>query len=91
MDKRLVVLIAAVMVSALAVVDLRERNRMEFVRLEALRNKRENLNVERGRLLLEEGVWSEHRRVAALARTQLGMAMPAPDQVVIVEIDGGRQ
>ncbi len=89
MDKRLVVLIAAVMVSALAVVDLRERNRLEFVQLEALRSKLENLNVERGKLLLEEGVLSEHRRVAALARTQLGMAMPAPDQVVIVEIDGG--
>ena len=91
MDKRLVVLIAAVMVSALAVVDLRERNRMEFVELQALRIMRENLNIERGKLLLEEGVWSEHRRVAALARTQLGMAMPAPDQVVIVEVGGGHR
>lgn len=89
MDKRLMVLIAAVMVSALAVVDLRQRNRMDFVKLQALRHTHENLVVERGKLLLEEGVWSEHRRVEALARTQLGMAMPKPNQVVIVDIEGG--
>ncbi len=88
MDRRLALLVAAVMISALAVVDLRQRNRMDFVVLQALRRQRENLNVERGKLLLEEGVWSEHRRVEFLARRDLGMSMPKPDQVVIVDIDG---
>lgn len=91
MDRRLVLLVAAVMISALAVVDLRQRNRMDFVVLQALRRQRENLNVERGKLLLEEGVWSEHRRVEFLARRDLGMSMPKPDQVVIVDIDGGQR
>ncbi len=91
MDRRFIALMVAVMVSALAVVDLRERNRMDFVELQALHSERDNLNVERGKLLLEEGVWSEHRRVEALARKQLGMAMPAPNQVVIVDIDGGHR
>ncbi len=91
MDKRLVVLIAAVMISALVVVDLRQRNRMDFVKLETLRSKHEDLVVERGKLLLEEGVWSEHRRVEALARTKLGMSMPAPNQVVIVDIAGAHR
>ncbi|MDA8420570.1 MAG: cell division protein FtsL [Pseudomonadota bacterium] len=91
MDRRLALLVAAVMISALAVVDLRQRNRMDFVVLQALRRQRENLNVERGKLLLEEGVWSEHRRVEFLARRDLGMSMPKPDQVVIVDIDGGQR
>ena len=89
MDKRVAVLVIAVMVSALAVVDLRQRNRMDFVELQGLQNERDNLNIERGKLLLEEGTWSEHRRVEALARTHLGMATPASNQVVIVYIGGG--
>lgn len=88
MHRRVALLVIAVMVSALAVVYLRQRNRMDFVQLQALQNERDNLNIERGKLLLEEGTSSEHRRVEALARTRLGMAMPAPNQVVIVYLNG---
>jgi len=91
MTKRVAVLVIATMLSALAVVYLRQRNRMDFVELQALQNERDNLNIERGKLLLEEGTWSEHRRVEALAHTRLGMAAPTPDQVVIVYIRGGHQ
>ncbi len=89
MHRRIAVLVIAVMVSALAVVYLRQRNRMDFVELQALQNERDNLNIERGKLLLEEGTWSEHRRIEALAQTRLGMAMPTPKQVVIVYLNGG--
>ncbi|MHB8454175.1 MAG: cell division protein FtsL [Acidiferrobacterales bacterium] len=91
MGKRVAALVIAVMVSALAVVYLRQRNRMDFVELQALQSERDNLNIERGKLLLEEGTWSEHRRIEEIARTRLGMAPPSQDQVIIVYVHGGRQ
>ncbi len=91
MGKRVAALMIAVMVSALAVVYLRQRNRMDFVQLQALQSERDNLNIERGKLLLEEGTWSEHRRIEAIARTRLGMAPPSQDQVVIVYVRGDHQ
>ncbi len=91
MGKRVAALVIAVMVSALAVVYLRQRNRMDFVELQAFQSERDNLNIERGKLLLEEGTWSEHRRIEEIARTRLGMAPPAQDQVIIVYLHGGHE
>jgi len=84
MSRQLLLLIAAVVVSALMVVDLRQQNRLQFAQLQTLTRERDALNVEWGQLLLEQGAWSEHRRVEDTARARLGMAMPSSEQVVIV-------
>jgi len=84
MSKQLLLLIAAVVVSALMVIDLRQQNRLRFAELQTLTRERDALNVEWGQLLLEQGAWSEHRRVEDTARARLGMAMPSSEQVVIV-------
>ena len=39
-----------------------------------------------GQLLLEEGAWSQHRRVEQMARTRLGMSVPDPRQVAAVHL-----
>ena len=91
MRKQLVLLVLVVVVSALAVVELRHRNRLLFVELQGLTRERDNLNTEWGQLLLEQGAWSEHRRVEDTARVRLGMAVPGGDQVVSVRIDRGSQ
>ena len=88
MSKQLFVLGVAVLVSALATVELRHRNRLDFVALQTLTLERDALNVERGQLLLEEGTWAQHRRVEGLARSRLGMALPAPEQIVVVRPRG---
>jgi cell division protein FtsL len=54
--------------------------------LQVLQAERDALDVEWGKLLLEEGAWSEHRRVETVARQRLGMAIPDPKQVVIVDL-----
>ncbi|GMR04110.1 MAG: hypothetical protein BMS9Abin22_653 [Gammaproteobacteria bacterium] len=84
MTKRVVLLLLAVVISAVLVVDVRHRSRVLFVNLQALNAGRDALNVEWGKLLLEEGAWSQHQRVEAVARTRLNMDIPRPDQVVVV-------
>ncbi|HQU14906.1 MAG: cell division protein FtsL [Chromatiales bacterium 21-64-14] len=77
-------LLALVLASALGVVYATHETRRLFVELQHLRAERDSLNVEWGRLELEESTWGTHSRVERIARTQLGMHSPAPDSVVIV-------
>ena len=55
MPKPMLLVILAVIVSAYAVVELRHRNRLMFVELQDLTQKRDMLNIEWGQLLLEHG------------------------------------
>ena len=84
MPKRFMLLAVAVLASALSVIDLRHRNRLLFVELQTLTQERDALNTEWGQLLLEQGAWSEQRRVEDTARARLGMALPAGDQVNVI-------
>lgn len=84
MSRSLLLVTLAVLVSALAVIELRHRNRQLFVELQALTRERDQLNVEWGQLLLEQGAWSEHRRIETIARSQLSMALPSADQTVVI-------
>jgi cell division protein FtsL len=87
MRKQIALLTVAVVACALAVVELRHRNRLQFAELQTLTHQRDTLNTEWGQLLLEQGAWSEHRRVEETARARLGMALPAGEQVVVVRTD----
>lgn len=84
MSKRVLMLVLAVLVASMLVVDMRHRNRLRFVELQGLQNERDALDTEWGQLLLEQGAWSEHRRVEDLARAQLNMLTPRPEQVTVI-------
>ena len=84
MSKRVLVLVLAVFIAAMLVVEMRHRNRLRFVELQALQGERDALDTEWGQLLLEQGAWSEHRRVEDLARAQLGMLTPRTEQVTVI-------
>jgi len=84
MAKPVLILIVAIVVSSMAVIELRHRNRQLFAELQSVTRDRDQLNTEWGQLLLEQGAWSEHRRVEEAARVRLGMASPSSDQVVVV-------
>lgn len=82
-----VVLVAvglAVMLSALGIVYAEHQQRRLFVELQSLEQTRDALNVEWGRLQLEQSTWATHGRVEALARERLDMVIPSPESVVIV-------
>jgi cell division protein FtsL len=74
------------MVSAMAVVELRHESRVLYAQLQKLQQERDALNVEWGQLLLEEGAWAQHRRIESVARAQLGMELPNPQQVHVVAL-----
>jgi cell division protein FtsL len=86
MRSRLALLALAVVVSATLVVELRHRNRQLYAELQALNAERDALVTEWGRLLLEEGAWSQHRRIEATARARLGMDLPDAQAIVVVPL-----
>jgi cell division protein FtsL len=70
------VLLLAVVASGVAVVWARHQDRAAFVQLTNLQNQRDALNVEFGRLELEQATWASPSRTEAIARGQLGMISP---------------
>ena len=89
MRKQLALLTVAMVACALTVIELRHRNRLLFAELQTVTHERDALNTEWGQLLLEQGAWSEQRRVEETARARLGMALPAGEQGVVVRTDKG--
>jgi cell division protein FtsL len=80
----LAVLLVANVASAIGVVHARHRHRQLFVELSALEKARDELNIEFGRLQLEQATWAESNRVDQLARAKLGMKFPETGEIVVV-------
>lgn len=80
----MMILIAAVLTSAIAVVWTRHQSRVLFVELTRLQNQRDELNVEYGKLELEQATWAEPRRVDDESRQRLGMVNPKPQDIQLV-------
>ncbi|AWV06481.1 cell division protein FtsL [Marilutibacter maris] len=80
----LVVLLVANLASALAVVYARHQHRQAFVQLSRLEKARDELDIEFGRLQLEQATWAESNRIDQVARDRLGMKFPEGDEIVVV-------
>ena len=74
----------AVLASAAGAVYCEHRARELFIQLEALNAQRDNLQIEWGQLQLEQSAWSSHAFVERVANTRLHMAMPPPQNIVVV-------
>ena len=80
----LAVLIAANMLTAIAAVFARHEHRQLFIQLSKLEKARDELNIEFGRLQLEQATWAESNRIDQVARTRLGMVFPESGDIVVV-------
>ena len=80
----LAVLLASAVISAIAVVHARHRHRQLFVELTRLERDRDELNIDFGRLQLEQATWAESNRIDQVARQRLGMKFPTPEETVVV-------
>ncbi|SKA19721.1 cell division protein FtsL [Novilysobacter spongiicola] len=80
----LTVLVAANIVSALAVVHARHSHRVLFVELSRLEKARDELNIDFGRLQLEQATWAESNRIDQVARERLGMKFPEGEDIVVI-------
>lgn len=81
----IVVLVILVMSSAISVVYSKHLNRKLFVELQQLNKNIDDLNIEWGRLQLEESAWSDHGRIEKIAQTKLNMMLPGIDSVVYLK------
>ncbi|WP_342782215.1 cell division protein FtsL [Thiohalocapsa marina] len=76
----------AVIGSAMAVVHVKYLTRGEFGVLQQVRAERDALDVEWGRLQIEEAALTSHTRIEDNARTKLDMYLPGSGEVRVVEV-----
>ena len=79
------VLVGLVVMSALAVVYTKHQTRKLFVELDGYMKQRDELNVEWGRLQLEQSTLNTHGRIEEAARTHLKMVLPEYQNILIIE------
>ncbi len=77
----LLALLVATLASAIGVVWTRHESRALFVNLTTLQNQRDDLNIEYGKLELEQATYAEPRRIDEEARQKLGMIDPRPQDI----------
>lgn len=73
-----------VLASAVQVIYARHEARDLFVRLEKLNAERDTLEMDYGRLQLEQSYWSSHAFVERVANSKLQMNLPQTRDVRIV-------
>ena len=78
------VLLLACIGTAVGVVYARHQHRLLFVELSRLEKARDELNIEFGRLQLEQATVAESNRIDQVARLRLGMKFPEVGDVVVV-------
>ena len=78
------VLLVASIATAIGVVYARHQHRLLFVELSRLEKARDELNIEFGRLQLEQATVAESNRIDQVARLRLDMKFPEVGDVVVV-------
>ena len=79
------VLSVLIVITAIACVYARHESRSQFTQLQSLIMQRDSLEVDWGRLQIEQSTWSGHSRVEQLARNKMGMRDPAPEEIMVVQ------
>lgn len=79
------VLLVLVIASSIAVVYARHQGRKHFIELQALGKQRDNMEVEWGKLQLEQGMLTTQGKIEKDASEKLGMENLSPDNMVIVK------
>jgi len=78
------VMVLLVMISAIANVYAKHESRKSFTELQVLTSERDRLEVEWGKLQIEQSTWSTYARVEQLARKQMHMRIPDPGQTMLL-------
>lgn len=82
----LVLLLLAVLGSALGVIVTAFENRRYLGELEALRADARDMQVLWGQYLVEKSTWASYARVHDMAVQQFGMQAPQPGQTTLVQV-----
>ena len=75
----------SVFVSAIGVVYSIHESRKLFMQLQSMQAQRDEMDVEWGRLQLEQSTWATDARIEDLASRKLDMIIPSPNTIVMVK------
>ena len=78
-------LIAALVVSAVSMVSSQHRSRALHTELERELTRMRVLETEWGQLQIEQGSLAAHARIASLAESKLKMRAPERDRVIVID------
>jgi cell division protein FtsL len=78
------VLAACVVASGIWIVNVEHRSRQLFIETERLNRELDGLQVDWGRLQIEQGTFATHSRIEAFGREKLQLTVPSDDQLVVV-------
>ena len=78
------VLVLANVATALLIVRDRHEHRQSFIQLTRLEKARDDLNIEFGRLQIEQATWAESGRINQVATARLGMLAPRTEDTVVL-------
>ena len=74
----------ALLATSIGCVWAKHEARARFVELRALERERDRLEVEWGKLRIEQSAWATHSRVENLAREELGMVVPKSADIAVL-------
>lgn len=74
----------SVLATGIGCVYVRHEARKLFVQLQELQTERDRLQIEWGKLRIEQGTWASHGRVENMARSELKMVEPKPGSVMAI-------
>lgn len=77
-------LAASVVASGVWVTRAKHEARQLFIELEELNREQDRLQIDWGRLQLEQSTYATHPRIEALARDRLHLTVPTDEQLVVV-------
>lgn len=78
------ILLVAVLTSAIQVVLAQHKARKYFVEIQELEQQEDELNEVWGKLQLEQSTWATDDRVEKLARSKLAMMEPELESLVLI-------
>ncbi len=81
----ILILLIITFVSAVSVVYVKHYNRKLFVELQQLEKQRDDMEVEWGKLQLEQNTWATHVRIERIAREQMQMITPQNQDVIYIK------
>jgi len=73
-----------IVATGLGIVVARHQARQLFAELEALNREQDRLDIDWGRLRLEQSAYATHPRIEQVARDTLSLAAPSAGQIVVV-------
>ena len=72
-------------VSAMALIYTKHESRKLFIELEQLTMERDELDIEWGRLQIEQSTWATHARIEKVATEELSLIRPAQTEIYVIE------